>query len=282
MKKNVFVADAFANQYRGGAELTTDAIMSYNKNNQIAKINSKTLTEEIVNANKDFHFIICNFSDLEPKAKLALCRDANYSIIEYDYKFCSYRSPEKHKAVTGKECDCIEKESSKLNLVFYGRAEKVWFMSAAQRDIFLSKVKTIKEQNTHVLSSIFAKGDLTFMKSIRDNPKNDKYLILDSGSWIKGTQANIDYAKDNDLEYELIKNLQYHELLIKMSTSKGLIFRPLGADTCPRIVMEAKLLGCELILNDYVQHKDEEWFATVESCEEYLDNRAATFWSYYE
>ena len=282
MKKVAFVADAFANQYRGGAELTTEAIISYNKKHQVAKINSKALTEEIINANKDFHFIICNFVGLEPKAKLALCKNVNYSIIEYDYKFCSYRSPEKHKAVTGQECDCVEKESSKLNLVFYGRAEKVWFMSAAQRDIFLSKVKTIKEQNTHVLSSIFAKGDLAFMKSIKDNPKNNKYLILDAGSWIKGTQANIDYAKDNDLEYELIKNLQYHELLIKMSTSKGLIFRPLGADTCPRIVIEAKLLGCELILNNYVQHKDEDWFATVESCEEYLDNRAATFWSYYE
>ena len=282
MKKIVFVADAFANQYRGGAELTTDAIISYNKIHQLAKINSKALTEQIVNANKDFHFIICNFVGLDPKVKLALCGNTSYSIIEYDYKFCSYRSPEKHKAIAGQECDCTEKESSKLNLVFYGRAKKIWFMSHAQKNIFLSKVKTIKEKNTSVLSSIFTKGDLTFMKSIKNNPKDNKYLILDSDSWIKGTEANIEYAKNNNLEYELVKNLQYYELLIKMSTSKGLIFRPLGADTCPRIVIEAKLLGCELILNEFVQHKDEDWFRTIESCEEYLNNRTDIFWRHHE
>ncbi len=282
MKKIAFVADAFANQYRGGAELTTEAIISYNKKHQIAKINSKLLTEEIVNSNKDFHFVICNFSDLDDKTKLAICKNSDYSIIEYDYKFCSYRSPEKHKAITGQDCDCVEKQSSKLNLVFYGRAKKIWFMSTAQRDIFLSKVKTIKKQNTQVLSSVFTKGDLAFIKSISGNPKNNKYLILDSGSWIKGTQLNIDYAKENNLEYELVKNLQYHELLIKMSTSKGLIFRPLGSDTCPRIVIEARLLGCDLILNDFVQHKDEEWFTTIETCEQYLNDRGSIFWSYYD
>ena len=67
-----------------------------------------------------------------------------------------------------------------------------------------------------------------------------------------------------------------------MSTSKGLIFKPLGGDTCPRIVIEAKLLGCDLILNENVQHKDEEWFLTPESCLEYLKSRKDVFWSFYE
>jgi hypothetical protein len=282
MKKMIFVSDAFVNQYRGGAELTTEAIISYNQKHQIIKVNSGALTEQIINKNKDSHFIVCNFSALEPKAKLALCRSGNYSIIEYDYKFCSYRSPEKHKASTGSECDCAGKEDSKLNLVFYGRAEKIWFMSEAQRSIFLTNVKTIKEERTGVLSSVFAAGDLRFMTSIRNNPKDDKYLILDSSSWIKGTQQNVKFAVDNNLQYELVKNLQYHELLIKMSTSKGLIFRPLGSDTCPRIVIEAKLVGCDLMLNDYVQHKDEDWFSTVEGCESYLHDRGEFFWSHYE
>ena len=67
-----------------------------------------------------------------------------------------------------------------------------------------------------------------------------------------------------------------------MSCSNGIIFRPLDYDTCPRIVIEAKLLGCDLILNDYVQHKDEDWFLTQESCYKYLKNRPEEFWSYYE
>ena len=282
MKKILFVADAFAEQYVGGAELTTDAIISYNKYNQITKINCHQLSKDIILEFKDFHFIICNFSNLKPEVKLEICKNIDYSIIEYDYKFCKYRSPEKHKNATGKECDCATLESSKLNLIFYGRSKKIWFMSEAQRQTFLEKVKTIKEEKTSVLSSVFHSGDLAFMNSIRNNPKNEKYIILNSNSWIKGTEQNIKYANKNNLQYELVSGLSYHELLIKLSTSKGLIFRPLGCDTCPRIVIEAKMLGCELILNEHVQHKDEPWFKTQESCYEYVNSRLETFWSYYE
>ena len=125
-------------------------------------------------------------------------------------------------------------------------------------------------------------GDLRFIESISGNEKDSNYLILNSNSWIKGTKSCVEYAQRNSLDFELISGLPYHELMIKLSTSKGLIFKPLGGDTCPRIVIEAKLLGCDLILNDNVQHKDEEWFKSIDSCLEYLKNRTNVFWSFYE
>ena len=68
-----------------------------------------------------------------------------------------------------------------------------------------------------------------------------------------------------------------------MSCSKGLIFRPLGGDTCPRIVIEAKLLGCDLMLNDNVQHRDEECFDTDYDINlNYLKNRVNMFWRSHE
>ena len=109
---------------------------------------------------------------------------------------------------------------------------------------------------------MFSNGDLRFIFSLKDNEKDNKYLILDSVSPVKPSTLAVAYAKENNLEYELISDLQYHELLIKMSTSKGLIFLPQASDTCPRLVMEAKMLGCELVLNEHVQHKDETWFET--------------------
>jgi glycosyltransferase involved in cell wall biosynthesis len=56
---------------------------------------------------------------------------------------------------------------------------------------------------------------------------------------------------------------------------------PLGMDTCPRMVIEAKMLGCELHLNDYVQHKDEIWFDTEDSfdTEAYLYAAREKFWN---
>ena len=282
MKKYVAVSDLFANQYVGGAELTTEAILS-NKNDEIIRINSKSLTDDFINVNKDKIWFIFNFSALTEKMMIKLAKTVEYSIVEYDYKFCKYRSVEKHFSIEKKTCDCMSQGvSSKIKLLFYGYARKIWFMSKVQRDIFLRNVPSIKKENVEVLSSVFKDGDLRFMESLSYNEKDSKYVILDSGSWIKGTKESIEFAKSKGIQFELVKGLAYHDLLIKLSTSKGLIFRPLGGDTCPRIVIEAKLLGCDLILNDNVQHSKEEWFVTKESCRDYLKNRTFAFWSWYE
>tara|TARA_A100001391_G_scaffold168837_1_gene129433 strand:+ start:3538 stop:4389 length:852 start_codon:yes stop_codon:yes gene_type:complete len=283
MKKFVFVADYFSNQVKGGAEFTTDSIIQFNSANEIVKINCQSVTSEIINRYKDYHWIVGNFSLLSDKLKINFCKNLSYSLIEYDYKFCKYRSTMKHKAIEGRDCDCIQTLEGKINSAFYGYAEKIWFMSKNQREVFLSFVRTIKSDKTEVLSSIFSSGDLRFMSNIKDNEKDDNFLILGSDSWIKGTKECIAFAEENNLSYEVISGMPYHELLIKMSTSRGLIFRPLGLDTCPRIVIEAKLLGCELMLNDNVQHKDEEWFSgSIEGCLSYLQSRPKTFWNYYE
>jgi hypothetical protein len=282
VRQTIFVADLFIDEYVGGAELTTHALLESCPNGA-KKIKCNDLNADIINDNKENHWIICNFASLKDETKLSLAKNCSYSIVEYDYKFCNFRSPELHQKSTGTECDCTSRPENKINLVFYGRAEKIWFMSNEQKNIFLNNVKTIKQDKVSVLSSIFSNGDLRFINSLKNNEKNDKYLILKSNSWIKGTNECIQYAKNNQLDYELISGLAYHELLIKMSLSKGLIFRPLGSDTCPRIVIEAKLLGCDLVLNDFVQHKDEDWFTgTIEDCATYLSSRTKEFWNYYE
>tara|TARA_R110000824_G_scaffold4217_3_gene20078 strand:- start:18270 stop:19121 length:852 start_codon:yes stop_codon:yes gene_type:complete len=283
VKTIVFISDMFIEQYAGGAELTTEALITKaSKNYSIVKLNSQAADMEKLEQLKKFKFIVCNFSALSQKSKLYMCKNLNYDLIEYDYKFCEYRSLEKHKAATLSPCDCLERLSGKVNAAFYGYAKKIWFMSKAQQQIFLKNVKTIKSEKCEVLSSVFSDGDLRFMDSIKSNEKNNKYLILNSGSWIKGSTHSIEFAEKNNLEYEMVQGLSYHDMLIKLSTSKGLIFRPLGGDTCPRIVIEALLLGCDLKLNDFVQHKDEDWFKNQEKCYEYMRTRSSHFWEHYE
>ena len=71
-------------------------------------------------------------------------------------------------------------------------------------------------------------------------------------------------------------------MLEKLASLSGLIFMPLGADTCPRIVIEAKLLDCEIVMNSNVQHADEAWFENKSSILEYLKNNKRNFWEYYD
>ena len=73
--------------------------------------------------------------------------------------------------------------------------------------------------------------------------------------------------------YKVAETEDYYAFLEKLSNSRGLIFHPAGFDTCPRVTIEAKLLGCELDLGDMVQHKDEEWFQDESSIYEHIRER---------
>jgi len=274
----IFVSDFFADEYSGGSELTSEAIIG-NKSD-IHKMKSKNLTQDFIENNKEKIWIFGNFSLIPAKVLLLLCKsDLTYHIIEYDFKFCKFRSPEKHSEIEG-SCNCIKESNGKLVSIFFNNAEKLWFMSKRQSLIYKEKMPFLKDDKIKVLSSIFDKKHLQEMLRLNKDVKktNDNFLILNSSSWIKGTNDCISYAKENNLQYEIVSGLPYEKILRKMRESKGLIFLPKAPDTCPRIVIEAKILGCELHLNENVLHKDEEWFRD-EKIMKYLKNRREYFWS---
>ena len=209
-----FVSDSFVEHYVGGAELTTEALIS---------------------------------KSLLPTRKI-LSRDISIDLLE------------------------------KLVCLFLASASHIFWMSEGQRQVYyknFSPLKKIKEQS--VLSSMFSDETFETIENLKGVKKNNKYLILNSQSWIKGVEDCVQYAKDNDLEYELVWGLKHRELLKKMAASKGIIFMPRGGDTCPRWVIEAMMLDCDVIANDNVMHKDEEWF-NPESCVGYLKSRPYVFW----
>ena len=75
--------------------------------------------------------------------------------------------------------------------------------------------------------------------------------------------------------------MPYVKVLETLAQAEGLCFLPSGADTCPRLVIEAKLLGCKLNLNEHVQHVEEDWFNTdnLEETEQYLRAVSKRFWN---
>ena len=268
------MADAFVEQYAGGAELTTQAIIASGLL-PTSRIKSTEVTPQMMKDMKNCFWIFGNFAGLNEGCLLYAIKNLNYSVLEYDYKYCKYRSPGKHKAALG-ECDCHQTREGKIRALFIANSKINWWMSGRQKGKQQSVFPFLKGE---VLSSVFSNETLDYIESLNTQDKNDKWIILNSKSWIKGVDNAVKYAKENELEYELVWGLGHKELLAKLASSKGLIFFPLAGDTCPRMVIEAKLLGCELLLNDSVQHKDETWFKTRESCMEYLRSRTNTFWS---
>ena len=275
----VFVADAFKEDYPGGAELTTEALIEAGLL-PARKIHSRNLTYQHIEAFKNHHWVFGNFSEVNDLFLLECVKKLSYSVLEYDYKFCKYRSREKHIKAEG-TCDCATSARGKTVAIFLARAKNVWWMSERQKETYCEIYPFLDSPNSRVLSSVFSPITLQLIDFLKDEKKKreDKWIILNSSSWIKGVEDAVEYAEKKNLNYELVWGISHEEFLKKMSRSKGVIFFPRGGDTCPRFIIEAKLLGCELILNGNVQHKDEEWFQSeYEETMEYLRARASFFW----
>ena len=278
----VFVADLFEEDYAGGAEMTSEALIQNSPLN-VQKFHSRDVNLATLAQGCEKFWIFGNFSQLNPSLIPSIVSNLKYSILEYDYKYCKFRSSEKHREIEGKDCDCHDQMNGKLISAFYYGAQALWWMSEKQKEKYHALFPFLAKRDNIVLSSVFSRKTLATLRLLRDTVKNEKrtgWVVLGSQSWIKGFEAAKKWCEDNKKDYEVVWNLPYDQLLAKLASAEGFVYLPAGGDTCPRMVIEAKLLGCNLVLNEDVQHKDEEWFSTddLESIKDYLSVAPDLFW----
>ena len=325
----VFVSDYYVSDTVGGAELTTQALIDMqtatNADLRTFVMHSSSLTLPMLDRliQKKKHLVFGNFSLINPNVFIEVIRAAvdkklSYSVLEYDFKFCKYRSPLLHfKANNGaRECDCVGSDHSVFIEAFYKNAENMFWMSQKQRDIYCElfpSLSVISSGNvgTTVLSSVFSETQINKLSSLREKYKdpssrNNKVAILSSGTWIKGLEESKKYCVDHGYEIELLlPTTDNNRFLEQLAHCSALCFLPLDWDTCPRLVIEAKLLGCKLLINENVLHAKEDWFGlsgaapiandqknaqeedgsallisenNCKSVEKYLFSRPALFW----
>lgn len=276
------VSDFFANEYGGGAELTTDSLLSYCEEEYI-EVKSRLVTIDMLNNNRDKVWIFTNFSQLNPELIFFITQNlTNYHIIEYDYKYCIHRLPQ-HPAHNG-ECKCEETSIGKLIEVFYKGAKTLNWMSEGQMKFYHSKFPDLKNNNNFILSSIFSQKDIQTIKELSEDLQNknscSEILLLGSNSWVKGFDRSREYCEERNIDTKVVWDLPYKEALKLLSRHRGIVYLPNGFDTCPRWVIEAKLLDCKIIDNEYVQHREEDWFKKDKNkIIKYLSDRPYYFWN---
>jgi len=281
--KVIFVSDMFKKDYVGGAELTSQAIIDSSPF-EVFELHSKDVTMELLSEGHDRFWIFGNFCDMNPQLIPSIVGNLKYSMVEYDYKFCRARSPEKHFQTTGTPCDCTSQINGKMVSAFFYGSMGIWWMSEKQKERYLTAFPFLGDKDNVVLSSVFDDKTLGLIKALRLSHRDTErkgWIVLGSQSWIKGADDAETWCKENNKDYEIVWDVPYEVLLTKLATAEGFVYLPKGGDTCPRMVIEAKLLGCKMHLNENVQHKDEEWFATddIESIEGYLYVARQHFWS---
>jgi glycosyltransferase involved in cell wall biosynthesis len=280
----IFVSDLFVEDYVGGAELTSEALISESPF-KVQKLHSKNVNLSSLQQGMSKFWIFGNFAQLNAELIPSIVANLKYAVLEYDYKYCKFRSPEKHLFATGTQCDCASNITGKLISAFYYGATSLWWMSEAQKERYLNLFPFLVEKDNIVLSSVFDKKTLGSINLLRDQAsssqiKRSGWLVLGSDSWVKGAEAAKKWCEDNKKEYEVVWGVSYDEMLDKLAHSEGFVYLPAGADTCPRMVIEAKLLGCKLHLNENVQHANEHWFNANDllSVQQYLYAAPEVFW----
>lgn len=276
----VFVSDFFAQELQGGAELSLQTLIDSCPSDCVG-VKSTAITEEMLDTWKDSRWIFANIANMDGHIiGLLKERGIEYSFIEYDYKMCKHRNPVLYEFAEGEKCDYANTPLGLAIKDFMLSAKSVFFMSDKQQQIYHEHFPELENHNTHVLSSLFNDRSLEFIQRLSEKEYDrDKWLVLNSNSWVKGVNASETWCKENNLDYELVGGLNYIDFLKRLRRAKGVCFMPDGLDTCPRFVIEAKLLGCELQLNDNVQHVDEEWFSKDNGeTINYLRSRKDYFW----
>jgi len=280
--KVVFVSDFHKDDYAGGAELSTDALMKTSPFGEVCFLRSRDLTQDHIARGTQKIWVFFNFGSMNLNLVPVIVANCFYYIVEYDYKFCKFRSIEKHQVETGNPCDCHESQFGMFMSSFFAGAEHIFYMSEVQRQIQVDRFPFLGGDKSSVLSSIFDVQDLELIERLRNSRQDviNAFVIMGSNSWIKGVKESQDHLRDLQINFEVIGGLPYHDMLRKLSEYKGLCFRPLGGDTCPRLVIEAKLLGLELDINENVQHASEDWFnKDRDQIESYLLDAHNRFWT---
>ena len=279
----IFVADMFSSDYVGGAELTTDALIDSSPLN-VFRIHSNHVTMEILERGFDCYWIFGNFANLNKELIPSIVGNLDYSVLEYDYKYCRYRSSEKHEISELTPCGCHNEITGKMVSAFYYGAKTIWWMSEMQMEKYHNLFPFLSEKNNVVLSSVFDEQFFLKTKILLEKFQEEErkgWIVLGSTSWIKGAEDAENWCKDNELDYEVVWGLPYDQVLEKLVQSEGFVYLPPGGDTCPRMVIEAKLLGCKLHINENVQHASELWFDTEDEfdTQAYLYAARERFWN---
>lgn len=281
----IFVQDFFVKDLIGGAELTSDAIIKACPK-KLFEIHAHSLTETLVKKHKDKLWVFGNQTMVESHI-LQLFIDLNitYFFFEYDFKPCVMRSIKKHGLQAG-GCDCHNTPYGKFMANWMTHAKINFWCSDGQRKQFEILYPEFKDRTKNFTqSSTFYPETILNIRKVRERKERgeievlDRWLILDSDSWIKGKEDAVKYCEKYNLPYILVSGLTNDQFLEEMARSKGMVFFARDVDVGSRVLIECKLLGGIPIINEHVLPQFEPWYnSPLNEIEEYFLDGPERFW----
>lgn len=273
----------------GGTNLTTLSVLE-DRADRTTFISAQNLSSSDIALHKNSLWILGNIMTLmsrEDDLFQTLISKVKTVKLEFDYNFCPYRGEIPHEVLGKQECTCpfgmtAHPRIGEVYNLILKHTKHFFFMSERQRSVYAIHMPRLDFSTTSVLSSCFSKKSLSLMKTLSNKSKNDKYAILKGfGGWhsqAKGTEDAINFCETNKISYEVLPIQQHEEHLRTLASYKGIVFLPNIDDTCPRCIIEARIMGLDVITNLRSQHTTEWWWKQENETLSYIESRPKFFW----
>ena len=251
--KYIFIADFFKVDVNGGGEIVNDVLMEElrARGHQVGGIRSHEVTLHFFEKYHGANFIIGNFLNLSDSAKRRLARE-KYIIYEHDHKYLKTRDPSLFS-------DFCAPPHAIVNKDFYANALGVICQSKLHAEVVRKNLPY-----HHIYSAggnPWSDAELEHIVSHMGVPKKEICGIMDSSNPIKNTAGAIAFCGEKNWDYKLIPPLAHEEFIKELAECEKFVFFPTVLETLSRVVIEARMLECQVVTNNLIGATSEAWFA---------------------
>ena len=251
--KIVYISDFFVSDLMGGGELNDHELCLLLKEKcEVEKIRSFDLNPTNFKNyfGKKYFFIISNFTLLSSNT-IDMLKKEEYVIYEHDHKYIKQRNPAIFKNYEVPDNEIVHRE-------FYKKAKAVLCQSKFHLSILK---KNLKISNLVNLSgNLWPMSSLDNMAERSKKEKEDKCSIISQVFSHKSPDLCVQYCKNKNLDFELISSPDFETFLDLLGKNKRFVFLPQSPETLSRVIVEARMMGVEVITNGKVGAVHEPWF----------------------
>ena len=256
MKKVLFVADFFANEVRGGAEIYDDILATLFQNDDITTVKLKTteILDKHIRLYREcgFHVLVSNFCGMNALTIQELvAHPGTYSIMEHDHKYLPNRDPSIF--------DNFEAPPDKvINRHFYASAKNVFAQSKIHAEVIRKNLKILNVINLGM--SLWTDEQLSLIENHMGDEKQPTASIINSTNPTKNTMGTVEFCKNKSIPYTLIGSSDYGTYIEQLAQHETYVYIPKVLETFNRVLLESRMLNCKLQTTSLNGCISEEWF----------------------
>ena len=290
MTRVLFVADQFSDATRtrgerhaGGAELTDESAISASPW-PVSLKTFKTLALEGTTALNDFDVIVvANSETASPEQLQQIASTERHVTFEHDLRICRWRGnfPSGRDFVhrTLQRCWCPHTAQRAL----FERARGTIFLTRLQERYYRDNAFFSCGATRVLGSSLFGPALLDKPTSGTAASSRNQTTVFASPNPIKGYRQALRYCEKRGIVPSEIRGLAPEQVLEHFASMRSFVYLPIGPEWAGRMVVEARLLGCSVVVNDLVGVAGEDfWRGSRDQAVGFLSDGPKRFWRFVE